>query len=269
MTRACIIFMLISIVFHASGCTRAEAPVISKTDKPTEPVKTPAPPDDPESAAPQSSESGYHIITRGDTLYSIAWRYDLDYLDLAAWNEIPEPYLIYPERVLRLKPPPTWSKSESPQQKQRRPSATEPAVPEKAVAIVKPPARTTSDPPIQWLWPTSGTVIKLETPTSKKGIDIAGEQGQSIKASAAGEVVYSDSGLLGYGKLIIIKHNQTYLSAYAYNSELLVKEGDKVSAGQKISKMGKTHNGRALLHFEIRKSGKPINPMNYLPKKPS
>ena len=98
-------------------------------------------------------------------------------------------------------------------------------------------------------------------------MDISGLLGQTIKAAASGEIVYSGSGLVGYGKLIIIKHNDKYLSAYAYNSELLVKEGDVVKAGQKISKMGQDHTGRNILHFEIRLNGQPVNPLQHLPKK--
>ena len=109
--------------------------------------------------------------------------------------------------------------------------------------------------------------MKTNTPISKNGIDITGTAGQAINAGAPGEVVYSGSGLLGYGRLIIVKHNDTYLSAYAHNKELLVKEGDRVSAGQKIALMGQTTNGRMLLHFEIRKNGQPVNPLDYLPRR--
>jgi lipoprotein NlpD len=106
----------------------------------------------------------------------------------------------------------------------------------------------------------------LDSPTSKKGLDILGVHRQSVNAAAEGEVVYSGSGLVGYGKLIIIKHNDKFLSAYAYNSKILVKEGDIVKAGQEISKMGQDHTGRKILHFEIRRNGKPVNPLKHLPK---
>jgi len=120
--------------------------------------------------------------------------------------------------------------------------------------------------PIKWAWPAQGKVVKSDTPISKNGIDIAGVRGQPINAAAPGQVVYSGSGLLGYGRLIIIKHNENFLSAYAHNDELLVKEGNQVMAGQKIALMGQTVNGRTLLHFEIRKNGQPVNPLSYLPK---
>jgi lipoprotein NlpD len=117
---------------------------------------------------------------------------------------------------------------------------------------------------IEWIWPTKGKVLE-EFSESTKGIDISGTLGQAINASAAGKVVYSGGGLRGYGKLIIIKHNSTYLSAYAHNNKLLVKEGQTVSKGQKIAEMGSTDSSLVKLHFEIRKNGKPVDPLKHLP----
>jgi len=118
-----------------------------------------------------------------------------------------------------------------------------------------------------WRWPAQGKVVAGFDPGSgKKGIDITGRSGQSIFSAAAGDVVYSGSGLLGYGKLVIIKHDDVYLSAYGHNSQLLVKEGDKVATGQEIAKMGVSPKEGAMLHFEIRKEGKPVDPTRYLPK---
>ena len=121
---------------------------------------------------------------------------------------------------------------------------------------------------VNWRWPTTGKIAARFDPDSgKKGIDITGVSGQSIFSAAAGDVVYSGSGLLGYGNLIIIKHDDAYLSAYGHNSQLLVKEGDRVAAGQEIAKMGVSPKEGALLHFEIRREGKPVDPTKYLPKK--
>ncbi|MBT5891244.1 MAG: peptidoglycan DD-metalloendopeptidase family protein, partial [Chromatiales bacterium] len=134
------------------------------------------------------------------------------------------------------------------------------------------PLPTYTPPPEQsvsgWRWPTQGKVIAGYKKTIKtdSGINIGGRYGQPINASSAGSVVYAGSALKGYGNLLIIKHNNTYLSAYGFNSELLVKEGDRVSSGQKIALMGETNAGEVLLHFEIRKNGKPVNPVNYLPR---
>lgn len=119
-----------------------------------------------------------------------------------------------------------------------------------------------------WRWPTKGRLVAAyDADAGKKGIDIAGERGQAIFSAAAGDVVYSGSGLLGYGNLVIIKHDDTYLSAYGHNSQLLVKEGDKVVIGQEIAKMGVSPKDGAVLHFEIRKEGKPVDPIRYLPKR--
>ncbi len=135
-------------------------------------------------------------------------------------------------------------------------------------AIEKQDLSPTSIEDVMWRWPTAGRVAaKFDPDSGKKGIDIIGLSGQSIFSAAAGDVVYSGSGLLGYGNLVIIKHDDAYLSAYGHNSQLLVKEGDKVAAGQEIAKMGVSPKDGALLHFEIRREGKPVDPIKYLPKK--
>jgi len=128
-------------------------------------------------------------------------------------------------------------------------------------------ARETDDEePLQWGMPTKGKLVAgFSESDNRKGVDIVGARGQAVVASASGKVVYSGSGLRGYGKLIIIKHNKTYLSAYAHNDQILVKEGQNVSKGQKIAEMGNTDASQVGLHFEIRKFGKPVDPAKYLP----
>jgi lipoprotein NlpD len=126
--------------------------------------------------------------------------------------------------------------------------------------------RADDEAPLDWGMPTTGKVIAgYSESDNRKGVDIAGQRGQSVVASVAGKVVYSGSGLRGYGKLIIIKHNKTYLSAYAHNEQILVKEGQSVSKGQKIAEMGSSDADQVKLHFEIRKMGKPVDPAKYLP----
>lgn len=240
------------------------------------------------SSSTNKNKAGYHIVTKGETLYSIAWRYNFDYKKVAIWNKVKAPYTIYPGQLVRLKPI-LKKKGDSLKNPVKTPSArtkkpndiVKKALPKKRPSKkpLKPTkkkakviAKKTTKPalpkgPVKWSWPTKGKIAKTNSPTSKKGLDILGRSGQRIKAAGAGEVVYSGGGLIGYGKLIIIKHNETYLSAYAYNSKLLVKEGDRVKAGQAISEMGQDHTGRTVLHFEIRQNGKPINPTKYLPKK--
>jgi lipoprotein NlpD len=118
----------------------------------------------------------------------------------------------------------------------------------------------------RWRWPAKGKVVTSFSRSGGKGIDIAGKFGQVIVAASDGSVVYSGSGLIGYGQLIIVKHNKRYLSAYAHNNKILVKEGDTVKGGQRIAEMGRSGSNRAMLHFEIRRDGKPTNPVRYLPK---
>lgn len=196
---------------------------------------------------------GHYRVKPGDTLYSIAWRYGLDYHDLAAWNGIGPDYLIRPGQDLRLSAPlrrPAVSGLAS------RPAMTAPAAP------AAPPSG-----PLTWMWPTQGAVIRLfhaGDPLSK-GIDISGVQGQPVYAAAPGKVVYSGSGIVGYGQLIIVKNSDQFLSAYADNARMLVHEGDTVKAGQVIADMGLDRDGHPLLHFEIRYNGKPVNPLDYLP----
>ena len=229
----------------------------------------------------------YYQVRRGDTLYSIAWNYGFDYREVARWNGIKSPYTIYPGQKIRLDPPtvsPAKQQPAEPATTSKKATALTPGPIEKKNTGTTPqetPSVKKTEPekitaqvakagpvsgPIQWSWPVRGTVVKTDTPISKNGIDISGREGDPVNAAARGEVVYSGSGLLGYGRLIIIKHSETYLSAYAHNKELLVKEGDHVTTGQNIALMGQTSNGRTILHFEIRKDGKPVDPLIYLPR---
>lgn len=148
---------------------------------------------------------------------------------------------------------------------QQAPAPTPVPAPAPAPAAPAPSAATPPPKPVPWLWPASGPVIEKFDETSNKGIDISGKPGDPITASAAGSVAYSGSGLRGYGKLVIINHDGDFYTAYAHNQTLLVKEGDKVTQGQKIAEMGSTDTDRPKLHFEIRRQGRPVDPMQYLP----
>lgn len=242
-----------------AGCSSsAVAPVSSRGETAHARVVAPSPPAR-ESAHPPAE----HVVVSGDTLYGIAWRYGFDYRDIARWNGVKSPFVIRPGQRLKLIPPPADV------QPADGPTAAKNSTRPSGAEVGKTPGATTVTGALRWQWPTPGTLVSLDTPSSRKGIDIAGRQGQDVKAAAAGEVVYSGSGLLGYGRLIIIKHSDTYLSAYAYNEHLLVKEGDKVGIGQQIATMGKAASGKTVLHFEIRKDGKPVNPLDYLPRRSS
>lgn len=211
----------------------------------------------PQTARPEVTAEpipGHYVVKPGDTLYSIAWRYGLDYHDVAAWNGIGSDYLIKPGQRLTLAAP------------IRRPSGR-PAANRPVITV---PAATASPPsgPLTWMWPTKGSVVRLfhaGDPLSK-GIDISGAEGQPVYAAAPGKVVYSGSGIVGYGQLIIVKNSEQFLSAYADNARMLVHEGDVVKAGQMIAHMGLDRDGHPLLHFEIRYNGKPVNPLDYLPR---
>jgi lipoprotein NlpD len=257
---------------HACG-TSIHAPVISPGEKKHTVEKADRPVQESKPGSREINNPKIYTVNRGDTLYSIAWNYGYDYRDVAHWNQIRSPYTIFPGQKINLQPP-AIQKTDKPEplvagpierKSVDNPTKTKPAVTESKQPVAKQTVVTTGS--INWVWPTQGKIIKVDTPISKNGIDISGLLGQDITAASPGEVVYSGSGLLGYGRLIIIKHNDTYLSAYAHNKELLVKEGNKVTAGQVIAFMGQTNNGRTILHFEIRKNGQPVNPLNYLPKR--
>lgn len=234
--------------------------------------------------APQPVTTGYHQVARGETLYSISWRYGFDYRDVAHWNNIPSPYVIFPGQRILLRPGAGPRQATAPQTAQTRPAspptvqprpesvsgvtrpqAARPATPSVPQRSALPPSNVSGLGPINWRWPTSGNIVRTNTPIAQKGLGITGREGQDINAAGDGVVVYSGSGLLGYGKLIIIKHNDTYLSAYAHNQVIQVNEGDMVKSGQRIGTMGRGNRGEPLLHFEIRKDGQPVDPLQYLP----
>jgi len=209
----------------------------------------------------------FRIVRGGDTLYSIAWDAGVDYRDLARWNGIRAPYVIHPGDRLWLKPRPAPRRP--PQRKaQPAPPPQPPAQSPPATARAAPAKPARPAPRFAgWSWPVNGPVIRgYSTQRGNKGVDFGGRRGQPVRAAGAGRVVYQGSGLRGYGRLIIIKHNETFLSAYAHNEKILVKEGDAVRKGQAIATMGDSGTDRVKLHFEIRRHGKPVNPLHYLPK---
>jgi lipoprotein NlpD len=203
------------------------------------------------------------VVRRGDTIYHIATSNGITALDLALWNGIPAPYLIHPGQRLRLYPgaAPVAQRTTPTQPRSSSPQPSSPAPP--------PVASTPANAPFAWRWPTDGSLIESYAagdPT-RQGIDIAGNAGQPVRAAADGVVVYSGSGLVGYGELIIVKHNDQWLSAYGHNRARLVNEGQLVKAGQQIAEMGRSGAAREMLHFEIRYNGKPVDPQAYLPKR--
>ena len=239
---------------------------------------------DRNSAAPKrpTVTSGQYVVKPGDTLFSIAFRYGWDYKELAARNGIAPPYTIRPGQAIRFSTGASGSttvvaspSSSSRTTVTRRPVGTSPAAPASTTKTVT----TTTAPVVAtvpaaeravggWTWPANGVLIgKFASNGSlNKGIDIAGDLGQPVFAASGGTVVYAGSGLRGYGELIIIKHSDTYVSAYGHNRRLLVREGQQVKAGQSIAEMGSTGTDRVKLHFEIRRQGKPVDPLQFLPR---
>jgi len=206
------------------------------------------------------------VVQRGDTLYHVATVNGITALDLALWNGIPPPYTIYPGQRLRLYPgAASTAATTSPSRSTTVPNTTRSPPTPTPPPVVATPANA----PFAWRWPTDGSLVNTYAsgdPT-RQGVDIAGNAGQPVRAAADGVVVYSGSGLVGYGELIIVKHNDQWLSAYGHNRARLVNEGQLVKAGQQIAEMGHSGAARDMLHFEIRYNGKPVDPQAYLPKR--
>ncbi len=221
----------------------------------------------------------YTMVKKDETLYAIARREGYSHHQLARWNHLRSPYVLKPGQKLRLSPPSTslGDSSTAPAavgSSQVVDAASPVTRPLKRNPVKARPLSPTSTTPKKlpvkvdrWHWPVKGRVVQTykANDTGRKGIGISGKLGQSVQAAAGGTVVYSGNGLINYGNLIIIKHSHSFLSAYAYNQSLLVKEGDSVKRGQAIAKMGKL-DAKPQLHFEIRRNGKPVNPLHYLPK---
>ncbi len=266
-------------------------------------ARAPAPP----SSSTLVTDVGTHVVQRDDTLYRIALRHGLDWRDVARRNAIAPPYLIYPGQRLRLAgaapapssvpatrsaPAPVSAPSHPPAALPTRtvsapaettrtaaaPTAGSGPAPSREPAAAAPvrtePVRTASGAPatdgqLQWQWPADGPVLRAfsNSATTRRGIAIGGRRGDPVRAAAGGEVVYAGSGLVGYGRLIIIKHDGRFISAYGHNEELLVREGERVQAGQRIAQLGDSGADRPLLHFEIRVDGAPVDPTRHLPRR--
>ncbi|MFK8019488.1 MAG: peptidoglycan DD-metalloendopeptidase family protein [Pseudomonadales bacterium] len=244
--------MIAALVIQAS-CTGSSIPVIEKNNH-------------AQVNRQHVPSNGTHTVKNGETLYSIAWLYGGDVKRLAAQNNIAAPYMIHPGERLRVGK--GFARQEAKPQKTRTK-----ALPAQRVATLSPQVaikNISAKDRRNWRWPAQGELVRSfgQGGSGSKGIDIAGRAGQSVYTTRAGTVVYSGNGIRGYGNLLIVKHNAEFLSAYAYNSRLLVKEGDKVKDGQKIAEIGSSGVARtAKLHFEIRRSGKPVNPLSLLPRK--
>lgn len=234
-----------------------------------------------------AGKPGYYTIKPGDTLVRIALETGQNWRDIARWNNLDNPNLIEVGQVVRVVPP-VATAAAAPASAASAASApagegvitrpvtsgtvTPAGTPTAAVRPASAPAAAAAPPAagedeVAWIWPVNGSLIAGFDEAKNKGLDIAGKAGDPVLASADGRVVYAGAGLRGYGNLIILKHNNTYLTAYAHNQTLLVKEDQSVRKGQKIAEMGNSDADRVKLHFEIRRQGKPVDPARYLPSR--
>jgi lipoprotein NlpD len=276
-----------------TGCTitaTREAPVTDRSPPPQQqqqqqvaiaPPAAPVAPPSPRVAA----ADGTYMVQPGDTLFSIAAAFGRDVKDLARWNNLDDPTVIRVGQSLRVVPPsaesvavlpvaPTTPAAPRPLDGARAPGAAPPAAgapsaetatapgPMAAIPETRPSAPA---PSADWIWPVNGRVIDRFDEKRNKGIGIAGKEGDPVVASADGQVVYSGSGLRGYGNLVILKHSDDFISAYAHNRQILVKQGQMVKRGQRIAEVGSSEADQPKLHFEIRRQGKPVDPLAYLP----
>lgn len=246
----------------------------------TVPAGTNTPPVSAERPAPVTPATGHvHTVQRGETLYRIATRYGVDWRALAESNGIRAPYTIHPGQRLQIRGGTTMASASAPRAAASAagtasPTPAGPSRPASGAgattasgASAAPARSAPAAAPGRWQWPADGEVIRrfANTEGTRRGIGIAGSRGDPVRAAADGEVVYAGSGLVGYGRLLIVKHDDRHLTAYAHNDELLVADGDRVRAGQQIARMGSSGTDRVHLHFEVRVDGQPVDPMRYLP----
>ena len=277
---------LTALVLAGCGTRMTKAPVedrgtSSASSSPSSVPGVVVTPIKPLPGAENAGKPGYYTVKAGDTLIRIGLENGQGWKDIARWNNLDNANLIEVGQVLRVAPPSATAATET--GVVARPVASSAVVPASAASTPKPaagaavavpapiPAPTSaaaaasSEDDVPFIWPASGTLLAGFDEARNKGYDISGKAGDPVLAAADGRVVYAGAGLRGYGNLVILKHNNTFLTAYAHNQALLVKEDQTVRRGQKIAEMGSTDADRVKLHFEIRRQGKPVDPVRYLP----
>ena len=259
----------------ASDSTRASAPVATSSPVSMGPAMT---------GSENAGKPGFYSVRPGDTLTKIALDHGQAWRDIAKWNGLDNPNMIEVHQVLRVAPPvmelaanrqtkPVMAQNPTPANTStsNTPTPTASSAPASSASNAAPSASApvnVSDDGMTFAWPHPGPVLAGFDETKNKGLDFAGKAGDPVLAAGDGKVVYAGSGLRGYGNLVILKHNNTYLTAYAHNQTLLVKEDQSVTKGQRIADMGSSDSDRVKLHFEIRKQGKPVDPAKLLPARP-
>lgn len=277
---------LTALVLAGCGTRMTKAPVedrgtSSASSSPSSVSGMVVTPIKPLPGAENAGKPGYYTVKAGDTLIRIGLENGQGWKDIARWNNLDNANLIEVGQVLRVAPPSATAATET--GVVTRPVTSSAVVPASAASTPKPaasaavavpapiPAPTpaaaaaSSEDDVPFIWPASGTLLAGFDEARNKGYDISGKAGDPVLAAADGRVVYAGAGLRGYGNLVILKHNNTFLTAYAHNQALLVKEDQTVRRGQKIAEMGSTDADRVKLHFEIRRQGKPVDPVRYLP----
>jgi len=282
---------LVALMAACAAPRTSRAPVedrnVGKTTAPapSAAASTPAEPAKVLPGAENAGKPGYFTVRPGDTLIRVGLETGQNWKDLVKWNNLENPNVLEVGQVLRVvapgvDPSVTATRPVTSGKVEARPldapkepakpasSASAPATPSVTPTPAPSPAASNGgDDDVNWLWPASGQVVSRFDEARSKGLGIAGKAGDPVLAAADGRVVYAGSGLRGYGNLVILKHNNTYLTAYAHNQALLVKEEQTVKRGQKIAEMGATDSDRVKLHFEIRKQGKPVDPEKLLPSR--
>ena len=285
------IALVLSLVIAGCAAPRGPAPVEDRGTMSRAPSATPATPGGPLITTDANGKPlagienygkpGYYAVRPGDTIRRIANETGQTWQNIARWNSLDNPDLIEVGQVLRVVPPSAGATTAAaPATVEPNGVVTRPVTPQPSIVAAAPsapasapakpaaaPAAASGDEDLGWIWPAHGSLIAGFDEAKNKGLDISGKAGDSVLAAADGRVVYAGAGLRGYGNLIILKHNNTYLTAYAHNQALLVKEDQSVQKGQKIAEMGNSDADRVKLHFEIRRQGKPVDPSRYLPSR--
>lgn len=278
--RWSLVVVMVGTMAFLAACssTQTPAPVENrKVSKASPQARAPAasaaaaaPSSDPLPPAPD----GFYRIRRGDTLIGISLDHGVAWRDLATWNQIDNPNLIEVDQLIRVRPPGGTKSATTASSAATKSAATEvrplagSSLPAAANSAPAPAATTAASKPvaeaIQLSWPSKGQVMTPFADPGYKGIAISGAEGDAVTAASDGRVVYSGNGLRGYGNLVIVKHDGDFLTAYAHNKSILVNEGQVVKRGQKIAELGKTDADVPKLHFEVRRSGKPVDPLKFL-----
>ena len=300
-TRTARCMLGVSALAALAACTTTslrEAPIVDRSERRAAPPAAEA--TAPAGAGAREAPDGNYLVQRGDTLFSIALAFGQDYRDLARWNNLDDPAKLQVGQTLRVAPPtdaagaatvaavpvapiaaPEVRSLDTPLPAVGGPTPPAPvsAAPPAAAAAAAPPAVTSAPAPpapspvlpaaidsgLSWSWPAAGKVVDAFDESRNKGIGIAGKEGEPVLAAGDGQVVYKGNALRGYGNLVIIKHSDDFVSAYAHNRQILVEHGDSVKRGQRIAEMGKSDADMPKLHFEIRRQGKPVDPLKLLP----